>query len=50
MKVDPRACGVDAIIRDYWDTVRGGSPRMRGRLAAAVECFGYSRWIPAHAG
>ena len=48
--VDPRACGVDVKVKAGLPNSKGGSPRMRGRLAAREERKMKKRWIPAHAG
>ena len=38
------------MLAVYYDNVRGGSPRMRGRLNDLFWFESDVRWIPAHAG
>ena len=46
----PRACGANPESPEWAQPTTGSSPRMRGKLAAAVPGLDARRIIPAHAG
>ena len=49
-RAHPRACGENAVVREFGEAARGSSPRVRGKRRCPRVRRGGARLIPARAG